>query len=327
MPRISIIVPVYKAQTYLNRCVDSILAQTFVDFELILVDDGSPDNCPAICDEYVARDNRVHVIHQSNKGVAYARNIGISIANGDYIAFCDSDDFWESDFLDKTFNENYDLNICGCYFCDATGKVVKIARQEMDEVKHVSKENMLLWFERGSMYSVWTCIFKKSIIQKYDMKFNCNTSRGEDTIFMLEYTEKCETVRFISNILYNYVRYGGETLTTTRKLNNIISLDYIDTYLDCWLSKNNFHSTVFYDMNFWTHKELLDHFFAIYSDHSIRFEEKIQHYNAFWKTSARKKYCKKWFEKERIVGKMIFLSPSPILLILYEFYKRITKGR
>lgn len=98
MPAISIIVPVYKVEPYLRRCVDSILGQSYADFELILVDDGSPDNCPAICDEYAARDSRVVVIHQENGGLSAARNAGIERASGEFLCFVDSDDIVSTRF-------------------------------------------------------------------------------------------------------------------------------------------------------------------------------------------------------------------------------------
>ena len=93
MPKISIIVPVYKVEKYLDKCVKSILAQTFKDFELILVDDGSPDNCGKMCDDFSKRDERVRVVHKKNGGVSSARNAGLKIATGDYIIFIDSDDY------------------------------------------------------------------------------------------------------------------------------------------------------------------------------------------------------------------------------------------
>lgn len=93
MKVVSIIVPVYKVEKYLRRCVDSILAQTFTDFELILVDDGSPDNCPTICDEYAKKDDRIRAIHKKNGGVSSARNTGMEVAQGKYFLFCDSDDY------------------------------------------------------------------------------------------------------------------------------------------------------------------------------------------------------------------------------------------
>ena len=92
-PLISVIVPVYKVEKYLHRCVDSILNQTYRNLEIILVDDGSPDNCGAICDEYAAKDNRIRVIHQENTGVSAARNAGLEACTGEYVAFVDSDDY------------------------------------------------------------------------------------------------------------------------------------------------------------------------------------------------------------------------------------------
>ena len=100
-PEISIIVPVYQVEKYLNECIDSILAQTFTDFELILVDDGSPDNCPALCDAAAKRDSRVRVIHKQNGGVSTARNAGLDAAQGNWIAFVDSDDTAAPEYLEK----------------------------------------------------------------------------------------------------------------------------------------------------------------------------------------------------------------------------------
>ena len=101
MTRISVIVPVYNVEKYLSRCVDSILNQTFTDFECILVDDGSPDNCGKICDEYAKKDKRVKVIHKQNGGLSDARNTGLDIAGGEYIYFLDSDDYVEYNLLEK----------------------------------------------------------------------------------------------------------------------------------------------------------------------------------------------------------------------------------
>lgn len=101
MPEISVIVPVYKAEAYLHACIDSILSQTFSGFELILVDDGSPDNCGAICDDYAARDSRVRVIHQENQGQAAARNYALAAAKGEWVCFVDSDDAVHPQMLER----------------------------------------------------------------------------------------------------------------------------------------------------------------------------------------------------------------------------------
>ncbi len=116
MPKISVIVPIYKVEEYLPRCVDSILAQTFTDFELWLVDDGSPDKCGEICDEYAKRDSRIRVIHKQNGGLSDARNAALDKATGEYISFIDSDDWVAPDFLESLYGaltrNNADLAIC-----------------------------------------------------------------------------------------------------------------------------------------------------------------------------------------------------------------------
>lgn len=104
-PKVSIVVPVYKVEEYIDRCLDSLLNQTLKDIEIILVDDGSPDNCPKICDEYAQKDARVRVVHKQNEGLGYARNSGMEVAVGEYIAFVDSDDFVDI----RMFEELYDV--------------------------------------------------------------------------------------------------------------------------------------------------------------------------------------------------------------------------
>ncbi|WP_217270423.1 glycosyltransferase family 2 protein, partial [Lactobacillus helveticus] len=116
--KVSIIVPVYKAENSIRKCIDSILTQTYREIELILVDDGSPDRSGQICDKYQS-DTRVKVIHTLNKGVSHARNIGLDHATGDYITFCDSDDFYEPFFIENmvqtALRYNSDITICGYY--------------------------------------------------------------------------------------------------------------------------------------------------------------------------------------------------------------------
>lgn len=116
-PKVSVIVPVYKVEKYLPECIESILAQTFTDFELILVDDGSPDNSGKICDDYASRDPRIRVFHKENGGVSSARNLGIKNAQSDYIAFLDSDDWWKPEFLEKMLALAQKYPQAGCCCC------------------------------------------------------------------------------------------------------------------------------------------------------------------------------------------------------------------
>ena len=117
MPTVSLIVPVYKTEDKVERCINSILDQTFKDFELILIDDGSPDNCGKICDEYAAKDERIRVFHKENGGSSSARNVGIKEATGEYICFCDSDDYYEPDIIENlagVFDEKSDAVVAQC---------------------------------------------------------------------------------------------------------------------------------------------------------------------------------------------------------------------
>ena len=127
-PLISVIVPIYKVEEYLYKCVKSILAQTYTNLEIILVDDGSPDNCPAICDEFAAKDSRVTVVHKKNGGVSSARNVGLDTATGEYIGFVDGDDYIEPTMYETLYkyivDNNTDVSVINCRIVDELGNHV-----------------------------------------------------------------------------------------------------------------------------------------------------------------------------------------------------------
>ena len=135
MSKVSIVVPIYNVEKYLEQCIDSIINQTLKDIEIILVDDGSPDNCPQICDDYAKKDSRIKVVHKKNGGLSSARNAGIEVATGDYIGFVDSDDYIELDMYEKMYSiaieNNVDFVMSDYYRVSDGGKV--IATLDMDE--------------------------------------------------------------------------------------------------------------------------------------------------------------------------------------------------
>ena len=143
MPLVSIIVPVYKAEQWLHRCVDSILAQTMTDFELLLIDDGSPDKSGEICDEYASKDSRIKVIHQENKGSVGARNAGLAIAQGKYLAFVDSDDYVRENMLSAMVavaeRDNLDIVWCGVE-CELKDQSVFSLFEVKDDVDYMIKQ-------------------------------------------------------------------------------------------------------------------------------------------------------------------------------------------
>lgn len=201
---ITIIVPVYKAEKYLRRCVDSILAQTYSDFELLLIDDGSPDNCGAICDEYAAKDSRVRVFHKENGGVSSARNLGLENAKGEWIAFVDSDDWIEYNYLDRLIRvEHADLVIGGVRRCSSS-KLIKF------EEKQYVGPSLVTFINSNKGYRInppWGNLLRHSIIKEHSVFFDEKIRFGEDAIFNLQYLCLCKNVWTISNCGYNYWDY------------------------------------------------------------------------------------------------------------------------
>lgn len=209
--KISIIVPVYNAEQFLFRCVDSILSQTERCLELILVDDGSKDNSGAICDEYAKRDNRVKVIHQKNAGVSAARNNGISAAAGEYIGFVDSDDWIEPDMFERLLLEARKTG-ADVVMCDAT-TVYDDGRTQADTITQLSENRILqkcdfppsLLLEMAG--SAWRCIYKNDRysdkLRKYPLTFPLGVKFSEDRIFNLYAFGQANQIAYIRESFYN----------------------------------------------------------------------------------------------------------------------------
>lgn len=202
-PLISIIVPVYKSERTIKRCIDSLLVQTYNNFELILVDDGSTDNSGNICDEYKKKDNRVYVIHKNNEGVSSARNAGLNAAGGNYITFIDSDDYVTNRYLEHLSLLEADLAISG--FKDMpehTNGVVFL-----DDGFYKINEIGLLLSEKGNSMlfkSVWGKLFKANIIRQNRLYFDKNIIFGEDSLFMIQYLYYCQSICVVHDIDYFY---------------------------------------------------------------------------------------------------------------------------
>ena len=208
MPFISVIVPVYRVEPYLHRCVDSILAQTFTDLELILIDDGSPDGSGAICEEYAARDSRIVVIHQTNGGVSRARNCGIDISTGDYITFVDSDDYIDNNYLadfplgndlacQTAVLEDEEGNYLGCPYADS----------EKEEYQYVDSDIISNALLSGRLNWTSCKMFYGSIIQQYGIRFDTAIDLAEDTLFAVDYLTQAHTLLLENKSNYRYVRY------------------------------------------------------------------------------------------------------------------------
>lgn len=220
MPSISIIVPVYRAEKVLHYCIDSILNQKFTDFELILVDDGSPDSSGKICDEYAEKDMRVRVIHKQNGGVSSARNIGIEAARGEYICFVDSDDYLESNYLKELIETkrkypDFDNIWCGFYTVRDYYKNKKetVVAEKDKNYSFYNLSGIMDLCEKWFVQMPWNKLYKTKTIVENSIVFPPELSLGEDYIFNLRYLG-CTNGKIvvINKSLYDYLRDGKESL-------------------------------------------------------------------------------------------------------------------
>lgn len=203
---ISIIVPVYNAEKYLKRCIDSLLAQTYQNIEVLLIDDGSPDNSGIICDEYAKKDSRFRVFHKENGGVSSARNLGLKEAKGDYIGFVDADDYIDSKMyeilLSNLVKEKADISVCGYYQEDSEGVFKK--HWPKDDYLVMNGEEQIKNLISNNYYtcSCWDRLFKRELIG--DTAFNESFCFYEDYLFLYEVAKNSPKTVFDSTPLYYY---------------------------------------------------------------------------------------------------------------------------
>lgn len=289
MPKISVIVPVYNAEKYLSKCIDSVLAQTFSDWELLLIDDGSPDRSGEICDEYAAKDSRIRVFHKQNGGVSSARNLGLDKAKGEYVTFVDSDDFLDSSYLTDFFvsNKRADLYIQG-FKNQQKGRIIS-SKQYNTKGYFEELSTPFCYGEKNQLLNSPVCkLFLLEIISKYKIGFDTNTSYGEDHLFVLDYIIHCRTMTVSDKIGYIY-NHHSESLTTRlipyeeilyyslavrEKLENINKIrNFVDfkDYITNWYSVNIVKAIMsFFKVN--SFKQSYGEFTRLYSYADSNFE-------------------------------------------------------
>lgn len=208
---ISIIIPVYKAETFFDECVSSILAQSYEDFELILVDDGSPDKCPELCDKWAATDSRIKVIHKSNGGVSSARNSGLEIASGDYICFVDSDDTLPENglhILMKSIEQRNVEVVFGAFQFQYGDRLLPHASR-LPEGKYQFKDVLKNFIDDGTLSgfllgSTCAALYKREIILKNHLRFVEGLKNNEDGLFNFELALLANSFAVINTPVYNY---------------------------------------------------------------------------------------------------------------------------
>lgn len=221
MPQISIIVPVYNAEKYLGRCIDSILAQSFKDFELILINDGSTDSSQEICDKYSLFDNRVKVISQENSGASSARNTGLSKAIGEFICFVDADDFVGKEYLSCMLNivDNKTDLICQGLTCVKKGSESVIG---FDKEEIFAIDNDCSFFDKYILFRFcgsYCKLFKRCLIQENNIKFSSKIICAEDFDFILKYLRCCNYIKVTPSANYYYEHHENSVSSNIYKFN------------------------------------------------------------------------------------------------------------
>jgi len=204
-PFISVIVPVYNDEKNLPRCIDSILTQTYEDFECLLINDGSTDTCPAICDKYAQKDERILVYHKKNEGISKTRQFGIDNSKGQYTIFVDSDDWIEYSFFESVFKK-IEKDKADIFFMDFfTGNAVGKERHINQKKTCTDIETVLRFvLEKKLLSCLWNVIIKKSIYKKNNIVFTDGINYGEDTLFILEILLNNPVVEYLSGVYYHH---------------------------------------------------------------------------------------------------------------------------
>ncbi len=230
-PIISIIVPVYKVENYLQKCIDSILAQTFRDFELILVDDGSPDRCPELCDAAAEKDGRIRVIHQKNGGLSAARNAGLDIARGGWIGFVDSDDTIEPEMYETLYRlvqeHGANLAVCGMLLVDEQDKTL---------TEPIKAPQLMVLTREQAIGRIASTPFHVANNKLYDREIFAQLRYpvgrlNEDSFTAPAVLEQVTTAVYTQQQLYHYCQRTGSIMHQQKKLRNY---DAVEAAYACW---------------------------------------------------------------------------------------------
>jgi len=228
---VSIIVPIYKVEKYLNQCVESIVNQTYTNLEIILVDDGSPDSCGAICDEWAQKDTRIKVIHQENRGLSGARNTGIEHSNGQYLMFVDSDDYVVPEYVERLFcsivMNQADMAMCGFFYLSTANCLIEKPLSCEREV--LGKIDALLglervWEEKELYIVVWNKLYSRKLWET--TRFKEGVLR-EDEFVMPKLYEKCNCIAIENECLYVYRRREASITAEKNEIFCMTEIDYM----------------------------------------------------------------------------------------------------
>ena len=247
---ISVIIPVYNVKKYILNCLRSISSQTFKDFEVILVDDGSTDGSGEICDEYIKEDTRFKVYHKLNGGVSSARNFALDRIEGEWVYFCDADDILFHDTLETLsmhYNENVDSTMGGYIRINEQGNILE--KNNIYKKKYLTIEETLEDFydPEFKMFNgyIWNRLFRKSIIENHHLRFREDIFIKEDGLFLIQYLCKCNNGTYYNTKpIYKYIEHSSSAMNSKLKKVNKEFISRLTATIECYkeLKKTNYYS-------------------------------------------------------------------------------------
>lgn len=263
---VSIIVPIYNVELFLNECVESLIAQTYKNIEIILVDDGSPDTCPQICDQWESKDSRIHVIHKQNGGLSDARNAGIEVSNGDYIMFVDSDDKIAEDTVLELLNIQYQTKadiVCGGFYRYTSGKIEQIYNEiiDVDFVVFSGVEQVKNILTSRTDCSSCCKLYKKSLLEHHRF---IKGRYNEDVIFLFNLYLKCNSIAYTQKRFYYYRETIG---SVTQKLSNK-TMHYLTNCLEMEETVKSLNIPVLNEMNIYKLRVCLELGYRIFRENA-----------------------------------------------------------
>lgn len=243
MPAVSVLIPAYNVEGYLPKCLDSVLSQTFKDFEVVLIDDGSTDKTGKVCDEYAARDLRIKVLHQENKGISATRNCCLQQAKGEYVQFVDGDDWVEPNMLEAMLYKMAECNadIVGCCFWEERQRNARKI-----ETYYENRDAFLYDVLQNNWGVLWKLLIKRNIITKYNILFPQGINGGEDFVFVVKALFYARQVVCVNDALYHYNRTNITSFIAKpsyeKILNQYDATELVDVFLKT--EKKNFETSV-----------------------------------------------------------------------------------
>lgn len=322
-PEISIIVPVYKVEKYLTECIDSILFQSFIDFELLLIDDGSPDKCPQICDEYSKRDLRVVTYHKKNGGQSSARNLGLDHARGRYIMFVDGDDLLAEDALEYLHSEIITTNadvVLGKIVRFTTGTVASRPYTRLDIRKEMSGRKTLEMLLKGTLLNISVCggLYKREIWNELRMPegYICEDWYVTPSIYL-----NTDKVIFIPKLIYLYRDNPGSTMGGLMRKPN---LQVIQVAEHCISAIRYSGDTQLYIKTLWSNlRRVWKYVGIIYRRGPVSEDtEFLAECRIFFKKYLSTAFRSRQMNLQEILGCFSFCYCEPLCRLLYSF-KRI----